>query len=778
MDDVVDLPDDEQGETEQSAADTFLDKRRAEFERDLEADRDNRREAYDDIRFVADPATQWDSRDRQARESEGRPCPALNRLVPFLKQVTSSIRTNKPEINLKPVESDDRNQAECFEGVINHIERNSNAARQYAAWAEDGVACGIGHLRGSIVESEINPDWLDAELERIEDPLSVIWDASSVKSNRSDARRCWVIDYVPDDEVEEEFPDAVGEWPDEEESTAWTDWHDSEAEETRICEYYCIKTERVQRFEDPMTGEKITVRGEDAAPEGLVPLSETTEKVCRVWLLTGGKILRGGLEGEIVPGGRIPIFPYIPNEKRIGRRRVRKGLIRDAKDSVRMINWSMALMIEAMAATPKPKWTGPSKAFEGFEDEWANASLSNKSYLPYNDKATTPPVYNQPPPFNVGLVNAMQVFDENIKQVTGVYDASLGARSNETSGKAIRAREEQGDMATFDYIDEFNHSLKEVGRWLVRIIPEIYTEERQLRILGKDNKEKVIQINGFDPVNGPINPMERTHFDVAIKVGPGFATQREEAAETMKMAIQSAPATAPVLLDLLIENEDWPGSERASKRLAAMLPPEIKQMEDQESGKPPDPAQVQAQQMQQQMQQKAMQLEMAEKEANVMKTQAEAQKIMAEAQRPPEVKQQGPDYEPVKLQLEQEKIQLDREKLVADVTLKREQMANQQAEKRMSYDRENSSQLINAGLPPDFSYEANQQNAEALVQRLAETSENMSAANENLSNAIAITQQSQVQTQQMIAQMAEALTAPKRIVRDKDGNIVGAETQV
>lgn len=624
MDDTLEPVEDAPIDGETSEADAFLEKARAEFERDLQADRDNRREAYDDMRFIADPATQWDSRDRQDRESSGRPCPSLNRLSPFLKQVTATIRANKPEIHLSPVETEDRDTAEVYEGIINHIERNSNASRQYVSWADDGVACGIGHLRGSIVQSLINPDWLDVELGAIEDPLSVVWDSASIKSDRTDARRCWVIDYIPDDEVDETYPDSVGEWPDEEESTAWTDWHDSEAEETRVCEYYCIKQERVLKLQHVLTGEIVTIRGDEAPQDGFVKVSETNEPTCRVWLLTGGKILEGGVDGIVIPGGRIPIFPYIPNEKRIGRRRIRKGLIRDAKDSVRMINWSMALMIEAMAATPKPKWTGPSKAFEGFEDEWENASLSNKSYLPYNDQAGAPPQYNQPPPFNVGLVNAMQVFDENIKQVTGIYDASLGARSNETSGKAIRAREEQGDMATFDYIDEFNHSLQSVGRWLVRIIPEIYTQERQIRILGKDNKEKVVTVNGFDPATSePINPVELTHFDVSVKVGPGFATQREEAAETMRMAIQAAPALAPVLLDLMMENEDWPGAERAAKRLAEMLPPEVKAMEAKESGEPPqqpDPMQVQMMQMQQ----RAAEAEIGEKEAKTSKLQAEA----------------------------------------------------------------------------------------------------------------------------------------------------------
>ena len=760
MDDALDVEADSYGE--KSDPDKFLEKRRAEFERDLEADRDNRREAYDDLRFVADPATQWDSRDRQTRESDHRPCPSLNRLVPFLKQVTATIRTNKPEINLKPVETEDRTQAECFEGIINHIERNSNAARQYAAWADDGVSCGVGHLRGSIVESEINPEFLDAELERIEDPLSVIWDSSSVKSNRSDARRCWVIDYMPDEEIEDMYPDAVGEWPDEEESTAWTDWHDSEAEETRVCEYYCIKQETVSRFMDLATGEKITIKGEEPAPEGLIPLSQTTEKVCRVWLLTGGKILEGGVEGQIVPGGRIPIFPYIPNEKRIGRRRVRKGIIRDAKDSVRMINWAMALMIEAMAATPKPKWTGPSKAFEGFEDEWANASLSNKAYLPYNDKAAAPPTYNQPPPFNVGLVNAMQVFDENIKQVTGIYDASLGARSNETSGRAIRAREEQGDMATFDYIDEFNHSLKEVGRWLVRVIPEIYTQERFVRILGKDSQEKVIQINGFDPVKGPINPIERTHFDIAVKVGPGFATQREEAAETMKMAIQSAPQLAPILMDLMISNEDWPGSEKAAKRLAEMLPPNIKAMEKEEAGEPPNPQEQQMQAMQMQMQQRAMNADLQLKEAQAAKAMAEAQKA-AQPEVPAQVDNSQAQLRAFEIQ---EQSQLKREEMAQNHQIEREKMAQ---------DALNQDKQLLADLQK-FEMELRAKLAEKAMEPTPELPQEEPQGPDPLQETLATVGTMIATLQASIQQQTAVQAMPKRIVRDEAGNIVGAET--
>lgn len=585
-DDVMPSVDGDEIEASQTEViDKFLAEARQTFEKDKDADQDNRREAYDDIRFVADPVTQWDVRDRKAREESGRPCPSLNRLNPFLKQISNNIRRNKPEIKYSPVESSDEEQTLLFSSIKDHIERNSEASRQYALWAHDGITCGIGHLRGVIEPAEYDQTLLEARLEHIEDPLSVIWDSSSVKRDRSDARHCWVIDYIPDEEMDEAYEDSVGEWPDETESSAWTDWHDSETEETRVCEYYRISNEKRVSVMMPGALEPILLFGDDELPEGSVVVSESTERVCRVWLVTGGRILEGDIDGIVVPGGRIPIFPFIPSETRIGRRKVRKGLVRDAKDSVRMINWAMALMIEAMAATPKPKWTGPAKAFEGYEEHWENASTSNKSYLPFNDQASAAPQYNQPPPFNVGLVNAMQVFDENIKQVTGMYDASIGARSNETSGKAIRAREEQGDTATFDFLDEFNYSIGAVGKWLVRVIPEIYSKKRQIRISGEDKKqEQVVTINDYDAAqNVRINAVERVHFDVDVKTGPGFATQREQASETMQAAIQAAPQLAPILLDLMMEMEDWQGADKAAKRLAEMLPPQIKAME---SGQP------------------------------------------------------------------------------------------------------------------------------------------------------------------------------------------------
>lgn len=580
----------------------FLSKARQEFAMDRDADRDNRLEAYDDLRFIADPYSQWLEDDRQTREETGRPCPVLNRLQPFLKQITNDIRLNKPMIEVKPVETDDRTKADLREGVIRHVENASQAKYVYAKWAEDGVECGIGHVRGAIVPERGRPDQRGIRIETIQDPLSVIWDRSSVARDRSDARRCWVIDYLPKDDIDAEYEGAVGEWPDEEEATAWSDWNDTETDEVRVVEYYCIKNTKYRTFaqKDPLTGEmqqfEVSEHEEGFEPqdEFVQPISETRKREVRMWIMTAGKVLVGGKEGVLLPGDRIPIFPYIASEKRVGRRVIRKGLVRDAKDSVRLQNWATALLVEAMAASPKPKWVGPTEAFEGLEREWDAAATSAKPWIPYNAQAGgQAPQYVQPPVFNAGLVEAMNVFDENIKRVTGLYDASMGARSNETSGRAIVARERQGDTATFDYIDNFLMALESLGRWLVDVIPAVYNDERTIRIVGRNDEERLVTINQQDDLGNVQNELDFGVYDVVVKAGPAFSTRREEAAAQLMEIARSAPDIAPILIDMIVENMDWPNAEKLKSRLQLMLPPQIQMMEGiqapQMPAPPPDP---------------------------------------------------------------------------------------------------------------------------------------------------------------------------------------------
>jgi hypothetical protein len=95
----------------------------------------------------------------------------------------------------------------------------------------------------------------------------------------------------------------------------------------------------------------------------------------------------------------------------------------------------------------------------------------------------------------VGIDQALQIAGEHLQGTIGIYKSSIGAESNEKSGKAILAREKQADTSTFVYIDNHAQAIAHTGRVILDLIPHVYDAERELRIIGVDGAEKVVKVN-------------------------------------------------------------------------------------------------------------------------------------------------------------------------------------------------------------------------------------------------------------------------------------------
>jgi hypothetical protein len=187
---------------------------------------------------------------------------------------------------------------------------------------------------------------------------------------------------------------------------------------------------------------------------------------------------------------------------------------------------------------------------------------------------------------------------DDMKAIIGLYDASLGARSNETSGVAINARQREGDVSTFHFIDNMARAIRHTGRVIIDLIPHVYTNERVIRVIGEDGSQRAQKVNTKEPVpatdkkgNPQVdehgNPVLRMYdltagkYDLTVTTGPSFTTRREEAAAQMTEMIRALPAAAPVLGKHLAKNLDWPGADEIAEELEAMsqpqIPPELQQ---------------------------------------------------------------------------------------------------------------------------------------------------------------------------------------------------------
>lgn len=620
----------------------------------LEADREEREKALADLQFLE--GEQWPADVKNART--GRPCLTINKLPTHVDQVVGEQRKNRPAIKVRPVDSrGDKKIANIFEGMIRNIEQASNADQSYDHAFEHAVACGRGNWR--ILTKYCDDDVFEQDIviAPIPNCFSVIWDPASILYDRSDARFCFIISDISKDDYKEEYGD---EWQDftDADGPYIDSWVQGD-KKVRIAEYFqkkkVKKTLHLLVDGRVIEAEKLRELVKDKDEEGkqkyaILRSREVEAHEIEWYKLDGRKVI----EKKKWAGKYIPVVEVSGKELNVAGKRKRRGIVRHAKDPQRMYNYWRSSMTEVVALAPKNPYLVTPKMISGFEGKWNQAQTAALPYLPYNVDPTAPgtrPVRETPATVPTGMANEAQVTDQEIRDTTGLQKASLGMQSNEKSGIAIRERKLEGDTGQFAYIDNLSRSIQYTGKILVDLIPKIYDTERMVRLgLIDGNSEfetvnkKVLDNKGNEVI---LNDLTVGKYDVAVTAGPSFTTQRVEAAQSMIEFMGAAPAAAPVIMDLVATNMDWPGSEEIAKRLKKILPPGIAESEDSPGAgdnggqpppasganspapPPPDPM-MEIKLAQEQEKLKGLQLDNAKKEAELGATKENIMRIVQE----------------------------------------------------------------------------------------------------------------------------------------------------
>ncbi len=563
----------------------FLTDARAAFDLACESEAENRREAADDIRF-ARLGEQWPDRVRKDRELDGRPCLTINRLPAFIRQVVNDARQNKPSIVCHPVDdAADPETAEIFNGLIRNIEQSSDAEVAYDTALDFAVTGGFGYFR--INSRYAREDGFDQDLviERVANPFSIYGDPHSTAADSSDWNTAFVVDSMPKATFEARWKGAEPvDWTGEGYGGLGGPWLDGDR--VMIAEYW--RREAVAKTIVALSDGQVVELGVyetqkamfDALGVSVVGRPRTVggHKVTQS-ILTGAEVL----ETTDWAGKYIPIVPVFGEELHVDGKRRLRSLVRDAKDPQRMFNYWRTTSTELVALAPKAPFIGRRGAFETDAAKWATANVQTHAYIEYDG--------NEPPmrqPFSGVPAGALQEAlsaSDDMKSIMGMYDASLGARSNETSGRAIMARQREGDVSTFHYIDNLSRAIRHAGRILIDLIPKVYSAPRVVRVLGASGDARSVAVNQKVSVPDPADEARKIEkiydlaagkYDLTVKSGPSFTSRREEAATQMIELIRAYPPAAPLIGDLLAKNLDWPGADEIAGRLAAMLPAEVK----------------------------------------------------------------------------------------------------------------------------------------------------------------------------------------------------------
>lgn len=586
-----------------ATAEPLLVEAREVFEEIESAEEDFRRCAVDDLRFVA--GYQWPEEMLRFRTSTTggapRPCLVVDQTNQYRRQVINDARLNPPALMARP--RDERGSVEVADDLqrfFRYIEEASRAQEAYLMALQWAVDTGRGFFRVYAEEVDAERNFWEPRIGRIDNALAVYFDVYSTEVDGSDAFDAFVIHDMSPRRFKRQWPKAQA-----------TDF----VGQDRYSNWITRDVIRVAEWDRKVvTSEtRIVTEGAEYTPEEARGLAERGEPLesfreesrDKVQVYRRKITATDILEETILPFESVGVIPVYGNIYYVEGRRELKGLIANAKDPQRLLNYAVSSMAERISLESKAPWVGPMEAFSGFEADWDAANVKPAAFLPYNhvddNGVPIPPPTRQPIDTNFsGWVQLVQQATVSIQASLGMYQAAVGAASNETSGRAIRERASQSDVATYHYVANLAASIRHGGRLVLEMIPALYDVPRTIRLLSEDGQADTAEIDPNLPE--PVQKRERIggravrvlnptigKYDVVVSVGPSFSSRREEAATRIGEMLARNPNLAALVGDIYFAYQDWPGADEVAERLKKALPPELQ--DDDSDEIPPEIAQ-------------------------------------------------------------------------------------------------------------------------------------------------------------------------------------------
>ncbi len=541
-----------------------------------DSDAMNRAEALSDLKFAA--GDQWPVEIQNSRNLEARPCLTINKVDAYCRQVENQQRQQRPRIKVHPVNDEaDYKIAQIIQGIVRHVEVNSNADTAYDTAFSNAVRMGWGYWR--INTDYVREDSFDQEIfiEPIDSPFTVYFDPNSVLPDGSDANYCLITTVLDKKIFRDMYPDADDGANFQQRSTgdstaAWVT-----KEDIRLAEYFYFEREKARLFL-LSDGSTMFADGEDfeqrVAAAGLMVVSsrESYRKVLKWIKCTAMEVL----EERTLPNRYIPVVPCYGAQVVVDGKRKKYGLVRFAKDPQRMYNFWRTSMTESVALAPKAKWLLAEGQDEGHENEWALANIKSTPVLRYKQtdiegRQAPVPTRIQPEPPPDGIMTSAAAIASDLQMVIGILDPNQLPSGN-ISGKAIQGQQSQVDLNNFHFYDNLTRSLKHTGRIILDLIPHIYDTQRVMRIIGDDGQPDLVTVNQMAATGEILNNITVGQYDVIMDAGPGYLSRRQAAVDSMAPLMTTNAELFKIAGDLFFRNLDFPGADTIADRLAAMNP--------------------------------------------------------------------------------------------------------------------------------------------------------------------------------------------------------------
>jgi len=551
---------------------------------------------------------QWPDKIFADRDGKRKPCLTINIVRPHNRLIINESMENKASIRIRATGG--KATAEAAEGMqalIDRTEYISSATVAYRDVITKQVDAGFGFLY--LETAFVNDKSFDQDIyiNAAPDPRAVYLDPESViKGDGSSAQFGFLFESVSRDRFNREHPkfkDRVGT------TTLGQDLLWISDKHVLIAKYYEreARNDELIWFKSADGSEFCGHRSQMEADSGKEMVDQVIEQIesgeiegkfrdvltqSVNWYLIGGDCIlkRGDKPKTRWIGEYIPIIPCWGIKTFIEGKFDCKSHTRCQISAQQMLNYNASGQVQFGALQSKTPYIGPLRAFETNEKEWATANIEDYAYLGYDDwvqeegepgREVKAPQRQDPPQIAPVFMQGMQDAERWSMMVTGQWQQQQGQDNpiGAESGKAINARQRQGNISTYHFTEHQYDMYRLLGKQLIGIYPKLYDTKRILHVEGEDLSKKIITIDpdakeAFERLKKETETAEEIVFnplvgeyEVLSDPGPNYATQRQQAWDAITQILAQNKELTAILGDLALKNGDFAGAQEMADRV-------------------------------------------------------------------------------------------------------------------------------------------------------------------------------------------------------------------
>lgn len=332
------------------------------------------------------------------------------------------------------------------------------------------------------------------------------------------------------------------------------------------------------------------------------------------------------------------MYPYVPFYSYLDRFGMPFGVPRQLKEQQMEVNkrrsMALALLYSKRMTFEKGALEDPNRAFAEMNARLGMIEVQEGKI----DKVKIDDLADLASP----QIDLMRASEQEIKEIAGANDESLGYKTSVMSGTALERKQQQTGTMTATLHSNMGRSHKRLGELIIAEIQANWTHKKVLRITDRmSGADRFVELNqAITDAGGNVikirNNVANGVFDCVIGKKPLSDTVREQNAELLFNAIQKAPPEAiPELLSMAFELSDMPQKEMLLGRLRRVLgvdeiDPMLSKDEQDAITKQQKEALEAKANADAQYDTQAKELELQEREANIAKQYAEIEAKMVE----------------------------------------------------------------------------------------------------------------------------------------------------